>query len=1297
MHNAYFSSTLVSFKSRGSLSFSFNDYSSLLNERFDRTSLSCCSCCCTCCCCCEVSAAHNNRVPVNASYLCGLRQSTLIQRPPYKRLIFGFKDRIFSRLPVYDLDRGSCEVSCSIRERSGDEGFGRRRNRRFRRMALEETNERSWLGGVGDAEAVISLLSEEVGDECLGGTERNGRLAKRVEIVKNEVHGGELYRGRKKKKNVGSNLLESNSKCEFESPRIEAREEGYGRYEGREAVARGNKHRERTKSSSCSSYYSLSSAGEYEEVQDKEEQIVEESVSGFTKDSSRSKEDSYKAQVVEEFNEVDGHRAAEQRSSAAGSRVKWDCRKKSEKKPTEVATEETKSTKQSSDIHWRIDGTTKTDYEKASTSHQQLDNVEEESALAVNLDKGTRKLYSQMDVQDTKQSRRQWQEVKTVEEMHGNNVETTSESQKQFSGREENVTRGKLRQTGLVAGNIDLKRDFQQLTRTSEILNANSERVSNLQRHSESRMKVQQKDETLVQSSVQRTKGQHQQSSERITGQIDLRIEPEYSSELSETHDTNIKKSSTIQSETRMKNLEENSRLQHSQKDYEHHQRIQPWKGSQDVSRVSVIQASEMERRTDSLRTSEKGVNQASAMTSVVKPMGATRDRHNQPDEKAMQSKLRKEAQKPTGVSSSHEEYSEESSSIQASLNLVSQGRVPQINVEEDEEERISQEILMPPPPQLLTISSGHAASSSGLAVQEVSSESGSSALHTHSGMRTPSLHSDSYVKGGQDETYDEPLNLSTCEDALGSAHRFAESSTQLVGEFVEKARHEVSTSEMQKENIAETELLYGGEKQFKKNSGQYGSEDLHLKGREPRKSSESSGAKGPSDEMWHVTDSFVQPQAEAMEGNQAAGNAIVKRRGRSLWNIMADIVRLRWGSHAETPSSAATSDAKSPSNDSVSSGTWFSGHESNKNGDENMKREGSSPPQDATPFHQLQQGRTSTRSQGETSDKIKSKNKEQKPEAEMPSSSTVIEGWSTSKRISRLSSSSAEKNLDQKAERSSSQSTSSGQEVLPLSSQLPAETLPTPPAVEAVSETGSGSDGELKQRKLQRNKQVSKDRFDEWEEAYKLESEQRKIDEMFMREALLEAKKAADTWEVPVGAVLVQHGKIIARGCNLVEELRDSTAHAEMICIRAASNVLRTWRLVDATLYVTLEPCPMCAGAILQARVSTLVWGAPNKLLGADGSWVRLFPDGGEKRDGSEPSDKPAGPVHPFHPKMTIRRGVLAAECADIMHQFFQLRRRKKEKIADDLPPPSCVPIVNQQSKILTKMRHMFHMMFCL
>ncbi|KAK9934850.1 hypothetical protein M0R45_021979 [Rubus argutus] len=195
----------------------------------------------------------------------------------------------------------------------------------------------------------------------------------------------------------------------------------------------------------------------------------------------------------------------------------------------------------------------------------------------------------------------------------------------------------------------------------------------------------------------------------------------------------------------------------------------------------------------------------------------------------------------------------------------------------------------------------------------------------------------------------------------------------------------------------------------------------------------------------------------------------------------------------------------------------------------------------------------------------------------------------------------------------------------------------------------------ELKQRRFQRNKQVLKDRFDEWEEAHNLEIEQRKTDEFFMREALLEAKKAADTWEVPVGAVLVQQGKIIARGCNLVEELRDSTAHAEMICIREASNALRTWRLAESTLYVTLEPCPMCAGAILQARINTVVWGAPNKLLGADGSWIRLFPDGGRGND-SEQSDKPAAP-----------------------HR------------------PSTLPVSHHPSKLLTKMHDIFHLMFCL
>uniref|UniRef100_J3MEA7 tRNA(adenine(34)) deaminase n=1 Tax=Oryza brachyantha TaxID=4533 RepID=J3MEA7_ORYBR len=240
------------------------------------------------------------------------------------------------------------------------------------------------------------------------------------------------------------------------------------------------------------------------------------------------------------------------------------------------------------------------------------------------------------------------------------------------------------------------------------------------------------------------------------------------------------------------------------------------------------------------------------------------------------------------------------------------------------------------------------------------------------------------------------------------------------------------------------------------------------------------------------------------------------------------------------------------------------------------------------------------------------------------------------------------------------------------------------------------GKDAEFKRRKFQRNKQVMKETFDEWEEAYQRDAERRKTDELFMREALHEAQRAADMWEVPVGAVLVQNGEIIARGCNLVEDLRDSTAHAEIVCIREASNKLKTWRLADTTLYVTLEPCAMCAGAILQARVDTVVWGAPNKLLGADGSWVRLFP--GDVQTSTLDSANPnqdSGPVHPFHPKISIRRGVLSTECSEIMQQFFHLRRKKKPK--PESPPHAHQPGRNHPVKFFSKMHHMFGTIFCI
>ena len=150
--------------------------------------------------------------------------------------------------------------------------------------------------------------------------------------------------------------------------------------------------------------------------------------------------------------------------------------------------------------------------------------------------------------------------------------------------------------------------------------------------------------------------------------------------------------------------------------------------------------------------------------------------------------------------------------------------------------------------------------------------------------------------------------------------------------------------------------------------------------------------------------------------------------------------------------------------------------------------------------------------------------------------------------------------------------------------------------------------------------------------------------DERYMLEALKDAWKAYLADEVPVGAVLVKGGRIIARGYNQVEMLKDATAHAEMLCITAGEAALENWRLAGTTLYCTIEPCSMCAVAMLLARLPVLVWGAPDIRHGANGSWVNLL----------------ATP-HPMH-AIEIRQGVLQEQCAALMKDFFQHQRRKKK-----------------------------------
>lgn len=144
------------------------------------------------------------------------------------------------------------------------------------------------------------------------------------------------------------------------------------------------------------------------------------------------------------------------------------------------------------------------------------------------------------------------------------------------------------------------------------------------------------------------------------------------------------------------------------------------------------------------------------------------------------------------------------------------------------------------------------------------------------------------------------------------------------------------------------------------------------------------------------------------------------------------------------------------------------------------------------------------------------------------------------------------------------------------------------------------------------------------------------------MEMALQEAKKSFKKEEVPVGAVLVRDGKVIARGHNLIEARKDATAHAELICLQKGAKKLGDWRLLGTTLYATLEPCSMCAGALFLSRVDRLVYGAPDFRHGANGSFTDLF-----------------SLKHPTH-KIEITRGVMADECARLMQEFFQMMRRK-------------------------------------
>jgi tRNA(adenine34) deaminase len=152
--------------------------------------------------------------------------------------------------------------------------------------------------------------------------------------------------------------------------------------------------------------------------------------------------------------------------------------------------------------------------------------------------------------------------------------------------------------------------------------------------------------------------------------------------------------------------------------------------------------------------------------------------------------------------------------------------------------------------------------------------------------------------------------------------------------------------------------------------------------------------------------------------------------------------------------------------------------------------------------------------------------------------------------------------------------------------------------------------------------------------------------DEYFMREALRQALKAGKADEVPIGAVVVRAGKIIARAHNQVELLKDATAHAEMLALTQAEAAVGDWRLIDCDLYVTKEPCAMCAGALVHTRIRRVIFGCADPAAGAAGSVINLLQ------------------MPTLNHRCDIATGVLQDECAEILQDFFRERRDARDRL---------------------------------
>ncbi|KAL6006938.1 hypothetical protein ACLOJK_032434 [Asimina triloba] len=791
--------------------------------------------------------------------------------------------------------------------------------------------------------------------------------------------------------------------------------------------------------------------------------------------------------------------------------------------------------------------------------------------------------------------------MKNREKISASSANSVHGERWQFSQKDQEIARQKE------SGNESL-----QLNEISELHDDNIERP-NTQKQLGTRVGHGRED-TSSKSTLIEGERRQRRATEQLFRQTESRMKSQNRAEMSEIHDIDIERSSGSHKifTTRVPDEEKKSTLALNLVQEKGDQSCQTDK---QATRQNLLQTHSLdtERLKNSQRIPEMGINnQEESLTSVVNLFKEDRTDRYQTDEQVIRQRgSRRQSQvKMTEAHDSNIGRASSSSQMlpktkpkdqaESSASGIYLGVIQQQTGVLIQDNRNKQLMVMPPQSELTSGGSKLRAFNENM--------NRNTSVHQEAGMLASVHKLDAGTK--MDSMHN---------DTLGSAHRMESSSVHFVGDFVERLEREASTSQ-------ESSLIPKHVSEIEKDLVRF---------------STGSGTKGPSDEMWDVAG----PSSEEPSGAEApekgsltegsveltpltnTGRTVAQRSSQSLWSYIADIVRLRWGARAESHTSHAKSGVQSSSGESLTSDAYFSGREpDNDNGENVEKGKKGLPKEQASTKDSAGQPsqRTSLTPLHGSSEMTGSQEERKHTGTDMLTSMGELQ----QSPVSRGASASGREGGQIKVQKGKKQITSS---VETTYTPLPVvdNTSSCTGHLEVVTDKGDvseigiaderpikegnknasfgteGMEEELKQRKLQRKKQVLRERFDEWEEAFKLEQEQRKIDEMFMKEALIEAKKAADMWEVPVGAVLVQNGKIIARGYNLVEELRDSTAHAEMICIREASKLLHTWRLAEATLYVTLEPCPMCAGAILQARIDAVVWGAPNKLLGADGSWI--------------------------------------------------------------------------------------------